>query len=86
MYVDKLDDIANKYNNAYHRTIKMNSVDAKTSICINFDKENNKKGDKKVSDNVRISKYKNILVKCYVPNWPVVVFVMKKVKILDICY
>ena len=80
VYVDKLDGIANKYNNTYHRTIKMNSVDTKTSIYINFDKENNKKGDKKVSDNVRTSKYKNIFVKCYVTNWPVVVFVMKKVK------
>ena len=24
VYIDKLDDIVNKYNNTYHRTIKMN--------------------------------------------------------------
>ena len=27
VYIDKLDDIVNKYNNTYHRTIKMKPVD-----------------------------------------------------------
>ena len=27
MYIDKLDDIVNRYNNTYHRTIKMKTVD-----------------------------------------------------------
>ena len=27
MYIDKLDDIVNKYNNTYHSTIKMKPVD-----------------------------------------------------------
>ena len=27
MYIDKLDDIVNKYNNTYHSTIKMKHVD-----------------------------------------------------------
>ena len=27
MYIDKLDDIMNKYNNISHRTIKMKPVD-----------------------------------------------------------
>ena len=27
VYIDKLDDIVNKYNNTYHSTIKMKSVD-----------------------------------------------------------
>ena len=30
--IDKLDDIVDKYNNAYHRTIKMKPVDVKPSI------------------------------------------------------
>ena len=34
MYVDKLDDIVNKYNNTYHRTIKMKPVDVKPSTYI----------------------------------------------------
>ena len=35
----------------------------------------------KVGDRVRISKYKNIFVKGYVPNWSEDVFVITKVKI-----
>ena len=27
VYIDKLDDIVNKYNNSYHRTIKVKPVD-----------------------------------------------------------
>ena len=41
VYIDKLDDIVNKYNNTYHITIKMKPVDVKTSICIDFNKNNN---------------------------------------------
>ena len=29
VYIDKLDDIVNKYNNIYHGTIKMKPVDVK---------------------------------------------------------
>ena len=29
MYIDKLDDIVNKYNNTYHRTIKLKPADVK---------------------------------------------------------
>ena len=28
VYIDKLDDIVNEYNNTYHRTIKMKPVDS----------------------------------------------------------
>ena len=30
VYIDKLDDIVNKYNSPYHRTIKMKPVDVKS--------------------------------------------------------
>ena len=30
VYIDKLDDIFNKYDNTYHRTIKMKPVDVKS--------------------------------------------------------
>ena len=70
VYIDKLDDIGNKYNNIYHGAIKMKRVDVKSSIYIDFNKENNKESSKfKVSDNVRTSKYNNIFAKGYVPNW-----------------
>ena len=32
MYIDKLDDIVNEYNNIYHRTIKMKPVDIENNI------------------------------------------------------
>ena len=34
VYIDKLNNIINKYNNIYHRTIKMKPVDVKSGICI----------------------------------------------------
>ena len=34
VYIDKLDDIVNKYNNAYHKTIKMKPVDVKDNTYI----------------------------------------------------
>ena len=56
-YIDKLDGTVNKYNNTYHRTIKMKSADVKSSIIIHFNKENNSESLKfKVGDNNRISK------------------------------
>ena len=39
VYIDKLDDIVNKYNTAYHSTIKMNSVDVKSNIYIDSTKD-----------------------------------------------
>ena len=81
VYIDKLDDIVNKYNTTYHKAIKMKPVDANPSMYIEFNKENIKEGPKfKVGDNVRISKYNNIFAKSYVPNWSEEVFVIKKVK------
>ena len=38
VYIDKLDDILNKYNNTYHSTIKIKPVDIKSSTYINFEK------------------------------------------------
>ena len=69
VYIDKLDDIVNKYNNTYHSTIKMRSVDVKSSTYIDSSKGINEKGLKfKIGNTVKISKYKNIFVKSYVPN------------------
>ena len=34
VYIDKLVDIINEYNNTYHRTTKMNPADVKSSSCI----------------------------------------------------
>ena len=70
VYIGKLDDIVNEYNNTYHRTIKMKPVDVKDNTYIDFKKEGTEKNPKfKVGDHVRISKYKNIFAKGYTPNW-----------------
>ena len=81
VYVDKLDDIVGEYDNTYHRTIKMKPVDVEDNKYIDFAKVVNDKDPKfKVRDYVRISKYKNIFAKGYMPNWSEEVFVIKKVK------
>ena len=69
VYTDKLDDIINKYNNTYHGITKLNPVDIKSNTCINSSKEINDKDPKfKVDHIFRISEYKNIFAKDYVPN------------------
>ena len=81
VYIDKLDDIVNECNNAYHRTIKMKPADVKDNTYIDFEKEVNNKDPKfKIGDHLRISKYKNIFTKEYMPNWSEEVFLIKKVK------
>ena len=72
VYINKLNDIVNQYNNTYHRTIKMKRVDVK--------EVSDKDPKFKDGDHVRISKYKNIFAEGYTPNWSEKVFVNKKVK------
>ena len=79
--IDTLDDLVYKYKNTYHSTIKIKLVDVKLRTCIYSSKVDNDKDPKfKISDTVRISKYKNILAKGYTPNWFEEIFVIKKVK------
>ena len=81
VYIDKLNDMVNEYNNTYHTTIKMKPIDVKDNTYINIDKEINDKDPRfKVGDRVRISKYKNIFAKGYTSNWSEEVFAIKKVK------
>ena len=68
VYINKLDDIVDEYNNTYHRTIKMKLVDVKDNTYIDFEKEVNNKDPKfKIGDHVRICKYKSIFAKGYTP-------------------
>ena len=79
VYIDKLDNIVNKYNNTYHNRIKMKSVDVKSSTYFESSKETNVKNPKfKIGDTVRKSKYKNFFAKGYTPNWSEEVFMIKK--------
>ena len=70
-----------KYNNLYHRTIKMKPVHVKRNKYIHSSKEINNKDPKfKIGDIVGISKYKNIFAKGYTLIWSEGVFVIKKAK------
>ena len=83
VYINKLDDIVDEYNNTYHTTTKMKPIDVKDNTYINTDKDTNDNDPKfKVGDRVRISKYKNIFAKGYTPNWLKKYMLLKKLKIL----
>ena len=90
VYIDKLDDIVNEYNNTHNSTAIMKSVDVKPRTYIEFSKEINYQDPKfKISDTARTSKHEKFFAKGYVPNWSEDVFVIKKIKkhcSIDICY
>ena len=90
VYIDKLDDLVNKYNNTYHSTFKMDLVDVKSNTYFNSSKETNDEDPKlKIGDIVRILKNKKVFAKDYIPNWSEGVFVITKVKntvLWTLCY
>ena len=62
VYFDVLDDIVNKYNNTFHRTIKMKLIDVTSDSYAEYNEDSNEIKPKfRVGDHVRISKYKNVL-------------------------
>ena len=82
-WTDILDDLVQGYNNHYHTSIKMTPIEASKienqSIVYNNlfpevvqDEEKNviqKDSTFKIGDTVRITKYKAIFDKGYLPNW-----------------
>ena len=40
VYINKLDDIVNEYDNTYHTTIKIKHIDVKDNTYINTSKKN----------------------------------------------
>ena len=64
VYLDVLDDIAEKYNNTVHKTIKLKPIDVTDNTYIDFKKEVKDKDPKfQVGDRVRIQNIKTFLVK-----------------------
>ena len=89
MYIDKLDDIVNKYTNTYNSAIKVKPDNVKSNTQIDFSKEIGYKDTEfEIDDIIRISKYKNIFAKVYTLNWSEDVFVIKKIQntVLWTCY
>ena len=67
----------------YQSTSKMKLVDVNSSTYIIFNKENKKEDPKfKIGDHVRISNYKIIFVKGYIPNRSEEVSRLKQLKML----
>ena len=81
VYYDVLDDVVNKYNNTWHNSIKMKSIDVKDNNKRVYISEDNEKKIARfnVNDRVRISKFKNIFAEGYTPNWSKEIFVVDKV-------
>ena len=80
-YFDVLNDIVDKYNKTYHRTIKMKPIDVKSDSFVEYNEESNEKDPKfKLGDHIRISKCKNIFANGYAPSWSEEVFFVKKIK------
>ena len=64
IYFDVSNDIVDKYNSTYHRTIKMKPIDIKYDFYAEYNVGSNNKDPKfKIGDHVRISKYQNIFAK-----------------------
>ena len=69
VYIDKLINIVDEYNNTYHRTVKMKPADVKDNTYIDFEEKVNDRDPKfKVGDHLKT------------PNWSEEVSVIKKVK------
>ena len=59
----------------------MGPIDVTSDSSAEYNEDSNKKDPKfKVSDRVRISKYKNIFAKRYTPNWSEEIFIITKIK------
>lgn len=90
LWIDILPKLISDYNNRFHRTIGMtpNEVNKKNAkLVLKRIKHNTKpkveiKKPRKfnVNDKVRISKYKTIFTKKYLPNWTNEVFTIYKVQ------
>ena len=80
VYIDKLDDIVNEYNNTYIEQVRWKQPTLKIiHILIKKKKVNDKDPKFKGDDHVRISKYKNIFAKGYTPNWSEEAFAVSKI-------
>ena len=81
VHFNVLNDIADKYSNTYHKTIKMKPINLKSDSFAEYNEESNEKDSKfKIGDYVRISKYKNIFGKGYALNWNEEIFVIKQIR------
>ena len=80
VYFNVLDDIADEYNNTYHKTIKVKPVNVGDDSSAEYNEESTEKDPEfKVGDHARISKFKNVFAEGYTPNWSEEIFIVKKI-------
>ena len=61
--------------------MKIKPINVTSDSYAEYNEDSNKRNPKfKVGDHVRISKYKNIFAKGYVPNWSEEVFIVNEIK------
>ena len=81
VYYNVLNDIVETYNNTFHSSIKMKPINVENDSFAEYNEESNEKDSKfKISDHVRVSKFKNIVAKGYAPNRSEEIFFIKKTK------
>lgn len=88
-WVDIIDKLVDEYNRTRHRTIKMAPIDVSEEneqhlLDTVYNYEQNvslfKKPKFKVGDQVRLSKYKHLFEKGYLPSWSFELFKIKKIQ------
>ena len=92
IWIKDLNKLVKEYNNSYHRTIKMKSVDASKKSNENIVRKNynfeiitNKKKFK-IGDKVRISLLKDTFEKGYTSNWSEQIYVIYDIKSSNVHY
>jgi len=81
-WVSILPSLINEYNNSKHRTIGMTPVQADANpspVKLKQRQINNVKIKFNIGDNVRISTYKSVFTKGYLPSWSTEIFKITKI-------
>ena len=81
VYFDVLHYVADEYNSAYHKIIKMKPINVKKDSFTEYNEKSNEKDVRfKVGDHVRISKYTNTFAKGYASTWNEEIFAIRQIK------
>ena len=68
-YLPYLDKLVDQYNNTYHHSIGIKTINADYSASAENTESNTKAPKFKVNERLRIATYKNIFSKGYTGNW-----------------
>jgi len=80
-WIDLLSRLVSNYNARKHRTIGMRPVDPERFLATMYSATKiASPAEFKVGDSVRVSKYKTIFEKSYMPNWTTEMFKIVKVQ------